>query len=493
MAAWEKDLLEGTAGTDILSHYHDAAVSSGQLNRARKLLDALTRQYPKNIQICSATIDICLRQSDFDAAMVLVEKLTAGSKPTNELLDAALAVRSRVAPLEVNPQDPFSISLCMIVRNESEMLAACLHGIKPLVDEIILVDTGSDDRTADIGRIFGAKVHAFGWCEDFAAARNFSVELAMGKWVLVLDADEAIAAQDFSTLRNIIRRAKNKGAFLIETRNYTHLANGVGWQANEGRYPHQEAGLGWIPSAKVRLFKHQPGVRFHFPVHERVEPSLRAAGIAVGSCPVPVHHYGHLNAPRTAEKGRRYYEMGLAKLNEMGDDLGAIRELAVQAGQLERWDEAIVLWQRLLKIQPDFTEALINLASAHWQMGRYNDSLTWAQKAVRQDGRQKEGHFNLAVSWLMLGDAGQAAAILESVTDVYPNHLASLFMLAASYAARGLGERAAVVWGKLRQSAAGPALGIAVEDLVQRLAQAGQTELARNVKIGLCAGQAPEA
>ena len=84
------------------------------------------------------------------------------------------------------------ISLCMIVKNEEEMLPECLESIDGLVDEIILVDTGSTDKTIEIAQEYGAKIHHFPWINDFAAARNESVRLASGEYLLILDADERL-------------------------------------------------------------------------------------------------------------------------------------------------------------------------------------------------------------------------------------------------------------------------------------------------------------
>ncbi|MCH8018826.1 glycosyltransferase family 2 protein, partial [candidate division KSB1 bacterium] len=85
-----------------------------------------------------------------------------------------------------------SLSLCMIVKNEEEYLQECLESIEDVVDEIIVVDTGSTDRTVEIARQFDAEVHHIPWNDDFAAARNESIKHASGDWILQLDADERL-------------------------------------------------------------------------------------------------------------------------------------------------------------------------------------------------------------------------------------------------------------------------------------------------------------
>ncbi|MFG0216248.1 glycosyltransferase family 2 protein, partial [Brevibacillus porteri] len=80
------------------------------------------------------------------------------------------------------------ISLCMIVKNEEECLHKCLDSVKDLVDEMIIVDTGSTDKTVEIGKSFGAVVHSYEWQDNFAEARNFGLEKATGDWILWMDA-----------------------------------------------------------------------------------------------------------------------------------------------------------------------------------------------------------------------------------------------------------------------------------------------------------------
>jgi tetratricopeptide (TPR) repeat protein len=470
--ALERRLQEGSGAQETAERYRAASLACGQLDRARRLFDQLRKKHTDSLQMAGFYIAVCLQQGDDPAAMAAIEALAAGTAPPDGLLDAGLAVRRRLGPMEPDPAAG-SLSLCMIARNEAPMLAPCLLGIKPLVDEIILIDTGSQDRTADIGRLFGAKVHAFTWRDDFAAARNFALSKASGRWILVLDADETIAPADFSAIRGLMRSGKNAPiAFTIETRNYCHTANSLGWRANDGRYRSHEAGLGWFPSRKVRLFRRQPDIHFQFPVHERVEPSLKSSD-GIGVCDVPVHHYGHLDEARNQEKAQKYYALGYAKLESMAHDAAAIRELAVQAGQLERWEEAIVLWQRLLAIRPEYPEAMINLSAAHWQLGRYAKSQEWAKRAVAKDPTLKEAGFNLALGYLLMGDFQRAESILSELLKRQPDYLAAAFMLSIAEACLTNDGQAAAIMHRLRQSAAGLALPMAIDDIRRRLIDAG--------------------
>ncbi len=103
----------------------------------------------------------------------------------------------------------------MIVKNEARCLARCLASIRSIVDEIILVDTGSTDNTVDIARTFDAKISRFEWVNDFSAARNYSLSRATGDWILVLDADEHAGGALGVEIREFIRRPPAIGRLKI--------------------------------------------------------------------------------------------------------------------------------------------------------------------------------------------------------------------------------------------------------------------------------------
>ena len=85
------------------------------------------------------------------------------------------------------------ISVCLITKNEEKFLSDCLQSIREIADEIILVDTGSTDRTVEIAGAFGCRVIHHEWQNDFSLARNTGITAANGKWILCIDADERLS------------------------------------------------------------------------------------------------------------------------------------------------------------------------------------------------------------------------------------------------------------------------------------------------------------
>ena len=116
---------------------------------------------------------------------------------------------------------PFRLTACMMVKDEEANLPRCLQSIKPLIDELIIVDTGSSDKTVEIAESFGASVHHHVWANDFSLHRNQSIKPASGDWILIIDADEELVFNQDKTnyIREILENATDKDAFAVVMKN----------------------------------------------------------------------------------------------------------------------------------------------------------------------------------------------------------------------------------------------------------------------------------
>ncbi len=183
-----------------------------------------------------------------------------------------VAARARIRPAAG------SISLCMIVRDEEEMLAACLESCREAVSEMIVVDTGSSDRTVEIAESFGARVLHFPWTGNFSDARNAGIDEATGDWILWLDADEQLEPGDAPRLAELTREPWREAHWLVET-NYTGQ--------NEGGTASQHLAL--------RLFRNRPGYRFSLAIHEQIRNSMPYdLTERFGQPTLRIRHYGYL-------------------------------------------------------------------------------------------------------------------------------------------------------------------------------------------------------
>lgn|GEM_PF-279573 len=149
------------------------------------------------------------------------------------------------------------LSLCMIVKDEADTIGSCLESVRDLVDEMIVVDTGSADDTPRIAESLGAKVHHFQWNDDFSEARNYSLQFAQGDWILFLDADEILVPQSKDALRRGITDPEVEGYFI-------KILNQLDYDSQ------QEIRADLV----FRLFRNRKEYRFQNAIHEQILDSI---------------------------------------------------------------------------------------------------------------------------------------------------------------------------------------------------------------------------
>jgi len=176
-----------------------------------------------------------------------------------------------------------TLSVCIIARDEAERIAACIASVRRVADELIVLDTGSQDRTESIARLAGAQVTRRAWTEDFAEARNASLRLATSDYVLVLDADERLLPDDAASLRAVVNTGKLDAGLLP-----IHDVAELGASASEVLSGQSRLGE---PRLVPRLFRNTPSLEFEGIIDEHARGWLERQ-TAVRSLNVKVLHDG---------------------------------------------------------------------------------------------------------------------------------------------------------------------------------------------------------
>lgn len=182
---------------------------------------------------------------------------------------------------------PF-LSLCMIVKNEEKVLARCLDSVSGIVDEIIIVDTGSTDQTKAIAQRYTERVYDFQWKDDFSEARNFAQSKASGEWILVLDADEYVDRENLQAAIAEIKASSNSvDAYSVQIYNFTGLY-----------------GETIIQHHSLRIYRNDPSIYFHRAVHEQL--TKENGELATARSSLVIYHSGYLaKTVQEKEKNRR--------------------------------------------------------------------------------------------------------------------------------------------------------------------------------------------
>lgn len=166
------------------------------------------------------------------------------------------------------------VSAALIVRDEERFIGECLTSIAGVVDEVVVVDTGSTDATPEIARQHGARVVDHPWRSDFAEARNVSLDLARGDWILYIDADERLVDCDRATIERLLRDA-DEAAFRLLLRPM----------------------VGTTPYLEYRLWRNDPRIRFEGIIHEKVVPAIQRVaeedGRSISDCELLLEHGGY--------------------------------------------------------------------------------------------------------------------------------------------------------------------------------------------------------
>jgi tetratricopeptide (TPR) repeat protein len=326
-------------------------------------------------------LDPCLEQLDRNLAGVARRRrrLRGSRRPAAlhptlaELASRALEIAARAQPAA-----GLRLSLCMIVRDEQEMLPRCLAAAVAAVDEMVIVDTGSTDRTVEIAQSFGARVISHEWTGSFAEARNVSFDAASGDWLLYLDADEVLVGEDAARLRSLTGRTWREAFYLSEI-NYTgDLEDGTAVTHNA-----------------LRMLRNRPEYRFEGRLHEQIAkclPGYLPERLEASS--VRIEHYGYLGVVRDSrEKSRRNIELLRLQQAESPATPFLHYNLGSEYAAAEDPEAALVEFERswaLLQSLPDrnsyeFAPALMSrLVKALRACGRPADAIARAAEGLER-------------------------------------------------------------------------------------------------------------
>jgi peptidoglycan/xylan/chitin deacetylase (PgdA/CDA1 family)/glycosyltransferase involved in cell wall biosynthesis len=322
------------------------------------------------------------------------------------------------------------LSLCMITKNEEHFLEQCLNSVKDLVDEIIIVDTGSTDKTKEIAESFGAKIFDFGWCDDFSAARNESLKHATGDWILVLDADEVLDKKDSVEVEGAINTWDVQG-FRILTKNYSNNSSINGWSPCHQNDVLNKSAQGWFPSLKVRLFQNNDEIKFSGKMHEVVDENIQNNNGKISMLTVPVHHYGNLKKNNN-HKSEYYLELTKNKIKENPVDAKAYFELGILYKELSKFDLAEDAFKKSLSLDSQQIIPLLNLAIVQQKQNKLDEAISNLNRVLKKVDNA-DAYFSLGFCYFKKNDLKGSAKNFELAIKYNPRYLDAYINLGGIY------------------------------------------------------------
>jgi tetratricopeptide (TPR) repeat protein len=292
------------------------------------------------------------------------------------------------------------------------MLPRCLAAVADLVDELVVVDTGSVDRTVEIARSFGAVVIEHEWSDSFAEARNLSFEVASGDWLMYLDADEVLVREDAQLLRSLTGRTWREAFYVTEINHTGALGEGAA-----------------VTHEALRIFRNRPEYRFEGRVHEQIAHRLPTyLPERLEASAVRLEHYGYLADVRARrEKSTRNIELlRLAQAEQppsafmhhnLGAEYAAAGDAAQALAELERaWS---LLKGRTDLAEQEFAPAVIaGLVRALRACGRSAEAFAEAQDGLVRFPALTDLVLEQALAARELGQHEMARELLERCLEM---------------------------------------------------------------------------
>ncbi|TYQ25906.1 glycosyltransferase family 2 protein [Pseudanabaena sp. UWO310] len=316
---------------------------------------------------------------------------------------------------------PIILSACLIVKNEEHRLANCLESLQSLADEIIVVDTGSSDRTVAIAKKYQARVFPFEWCNDFSQARNHAIAQAKGEWILVIDADEVLEQRAIAPLQEVMQRDDCLAVNLLRS----EIA------AKQAPY-----------SMVLRLFRNHPAITFTGLYHESIDRSVVSLQAQEPHWQVlNVHrdipvllHYGYIDSEIQLKQKYEFAQKLMHKhLEAFPEDsymLNKLGALYISSPQDADRLLGIELLQKGLALLDDTESQNLIRCELHYHLGlAHHQNAEWelAKKAYEQVIALDVPNLVKLSAYLNLGNIYQelnqkeAIAYFEKVTQIAPN------------------------------------------------------------------------
>lgn len=287
--------------------------------------------------------------------------------------------KAKTAMITAKPLVKPRISVCMIVKNEEKYIDQCLRSVKPIADEVILVDTGSTDRTVKIAKRYTDKIYFHPWNDNFSEARNQAMQYATGDWILTIDADEELVEEDIPNL-----------LIAVQNENIDAVVTQIVSTAQEGR----SQGV----HSSERILRNNGVIRYEGRVHNRV------VGITSSkNYPIRLLHYGY-------------------------------DSLEVDTGK--KFERTVSLLRKDLEDNPDNPATHHYLSCSYVSRGMYRETIDHGLQAIRLAEANNDQnmmflwtHYNLSLAYYRLNELKTAEEMAVRALKKYPDHIDAHFMM----------------------------------------------------------------
>lgn len=347
------------------------------------------------------------------------------------------------------------LSVCIITKNNEKTIGRCISSVIGIAGEIIVVDSGSNDKTKSICSSLGAKIYDFQWKDNFSDAKNFAISKANGQWVLNLDADETISEKDTKKIKEIVDKNEDYDGYYLIQRNYSNQLGSFGWvSSRDDEYEESKIAKGFTPRKMLRLFRNKQGIKFEGVVHDSVIKSIENIHGKINETNIVIHHYGYVErgVEGGIERTEKYVE--IEKQNLRGDYFQEY-QIASQLHSIGKLNEAVEHLAKSIELNPGFYLSLLELAIISIKKGKVSEAkpllikslqlkeheMAWEHlgivevheknfdkaiacfnKAIEMNPKNADFYFNLGNTLKLAGRANQAKQAYAKAVYLNPDY-----------------------------------------------------------------------
>lgn len=383
---------------------------------------------PRSAMVDLASIPDQVATWNSDAASQLEPVLS------RKVFDLKAIVPQSTQDLEISgnlpPPHVPTLSACLIAKDEEGMIEDCLLSLVPVIDEVVLNDTGSSDNTAEIAKDYGARVIRTQWCNDFSKSRNESIDLAEGDYVLVIDADERINENSKIIFKKEL--LKQADAYLITIINHSDTT-----------FP--------VVADAIRLFKNISSHRFEGKIHEQIAPTISTPIIETE---LQIDHHGYTKVVAYAKNKRTRNISLLAEQFASNKDMYDLFQIGVEMKLTRNFDEASKIltdvYNNTDKQRPFVGLAALHAFESYLNLQRLDTAIEFGKQVLRDipdfhflscllvDALIATGKYSEAIEVLM---SGKDISLSNKLLPRTPGDTTYVYHWLMARAKLGLGDR----------------------------------------------------
>ncbi|MEG2787580.1 MAG: glycosyltransferase family 2 protein [Romboutsia sp.] len=296
-----------------------------------------------------------------------------------------------------------SLSICMIVKNEEKNISRCLESIKEIADEIIIVDTGSSDKTVDICKKYNVKLINYEWNNDFSEARNVSLEHATKDYILCLDADEEIPKSALSKIIKLLSQSNLVQGYFLRLVNIIN-------KTNMGEY------------IVFRLFENNPNYRFKGKIHEQIANEIQQFNgqHCTEMTDIEIYHYGYDSKHSDINKKYERNINILKSYDEKEKDSYYFYVLGNEYSRISDFTNAIKSYENAIKMINTkynymfYPYLILNIVKVYSNTKQFYKELKFIESVKSMTPNFKDLYFMECLAYIECGKISKALECLDS-------------------------------------------------------------------------------